>query len=143
MLHGEHALHEVEGEAGDAGHSGQLLPDERLFHGAVHVEDAVHGARGGRGRQRAPVHGLGRVMAAAAVPVVMVVVAAFVVMRMAAFRMGVRVVAVPVVMAAAFVAVVMAVAAVLVAVVFVPGGQGGMKYLVTYEAVRVPGTAGA
>lgn len=64
----------------------------------------------------------------------MVVVAAFVVMRMAAFRMGVRVVAVPVVMA---------VAAVLVAVVFVPGGQGGMKYLVTYEAVRVPGTAGA
>ena len=91
----------------------------------------------------------------------MVVVAAFVVMRMAAFRMGVRVVAVfvvmaaafivimvmmmlvPVVMAAAFVAMVMAVAAVLVAVVFVPGGQGGMKYLVTYEAVRVPGTAGA
>ena len=62
----------------------------------------------------------------------MVVVAAFVVMRMAAFRMGVRVVAVSVVMAAA-----------LVAVVFVPGGQGGMKYLVTYEAVRVPGTAGA
>ena len=145
MLHGEHALHEVEGEAGDAGHSGQLLPDERLFHGAVHVEDAVHGARGGRGRQRAPVHGLGRVMAAAAgaVLVRMVVVAAFVVMRMAAFRMGVRVVAVSVVMAAALVAVVMAVAAVLVAVVFVPGGQGGMKYLVTYEAVRVPGTAGA
>ena len=57
-------------------------------------------------------------------------------MRLAAFRMGVRVVAVPVVMAAALVAVVMA-------VVFVPGGQGGMKYLVTYEAVRVPGTAGA
>ena len=56
----------------------------------------------------------------------MVVVAAFVVMRMAAFRMGVRVVAVPVVMTAALVAVVMAVAAVLVAVVFVPGGQGGM-----------------
>ena len=65
----------------------------------------------------------------------MVVVAAFVVMRMAAFRMGVRVVAVSVVMTAALVAVVMAVAAVLVAVVFVPGGQGGMKYLVTYEAV--------
>ena len=73
----------------------------------------------------------------------MVVVAAFVVMRMAAFRMGVRMVAVSVVMTASLVAVVMAVAAVLVAVVFVPGGQGGMKYLVTYEAVRVPGTAGA
>ena len=57
--------------------------------------------------------------------------------------MGVRMVAVSVVMTAALVAVVMAVAAVLVAVVFVPGGQGGMKYLVTYEAVRVPGTAGA
>lgn len=70
--------------------------------------------------------------AAGAVLVRMVVVAAFVVMRMAAFRMGVRVVAVSVVMTAA-----------LVAVVFVPGGQGGMKYLVTYEAVRVPGTAGA
>ena len=125
---------------------------ERLARSAVvpvvvldDAKDAVYGARGGRGRQRAPVHGLGRVMAAAAgaVLVRMVVVAAFVVMRMAAFRMGVRVVAVPVVMAAALVAVVMAVAAVLVAVVFVPGGQGGMKYLVTYEAVRVPGTAGA
>lgn len=73
----------------------------------------------------------------------MVVVAAFVVMRMMAFRMVMRVVAVLMIMAAARVAVVMAVAFVFVAVVFVSGGQGGMKYLVTYEAVRVPGTAGA
>ena len=73
----------------------------------------------------------------------MVVAAAFVSMRMAAFRMVMRVVAVPVVMVAARVAVGMAVAAVFVPVVFVSGGQGGMKYLVTYEAVRVPGTAGA
>ena len=108
MFHGEHALHEVEAEPGDARDSGQLLPDERLFHGAVHVEDAVHGARGGRGRQRGPVHGLGRVMAAAAAVLVRMVVAA-------AFVAG--------------------------GGVFVSGGQGG--YLVTYEAVRVPGTAGA
>lgn len=71
----------------------------------------------------------------------MVVVAAFVVMRMTAFRMLMRVVAVLMIMAAARVAVVMAVAIMFVAVVFVSGGQGG--YLVTYEAVRVPGTAGA
>ncbi len=73
----------------------------------------------------------------------MVVAAAFVVMRMAAFRMGVRVVVMFMILAAARVAVVMTVATMFVAVVFVPGGQGGMKYLVTYEAVRVPGTAGA
>lgn len=66
----------------------------------------------------------------------MVVVAAFVVMRMTAFRMVMRVVAVLMIMAVARVAVVMA-----VAIMFVAGGQGG--YLVTYEAVRVPGTAGA
>ena len=73
----------------------------------------------------------------------MVVAAAFVVMRMAAFRMGVRVAAMFMIMAAARVAVIMTVAIMFVAVggVFVSGGQG--SYLVTYEAVRVPGTAGA
>ena len=73
----------------------------------------------------------------------MVVAAAFVVMRMAAFRMGVRVVVMFMILAAARVAVVMTVATMFVAVggVFVFGGPGG--YLVTYEAVRVPGTAGA
>ena len=86
--------------------------------------------------------------AAAAVMRVRIVAAVFVFVRVAVCRMGRRVavvpvVVMPVVMTAALVAVVMAVAAVLVAVVFVSGGQGGMKYLVTYEAVRVPGTAGA
>lgn len=77
--------------------------------------------------------------------VCMVVAAAFVVMRLAAFRMVMRVVAVLMVMAAARVGVVMAVVIMLVAVdgVFVSGGQGGMEYLVAYEALRVPGTAGA
>ena len=57
--------------------------------------------------------------------------------------MAMRVVAVLMIMAAARVAVVMAVVIMLVAVggVFVSGGQGGC--LVTYEALRVPGTAGA
>ena len=79
----------------------------------------------------------------------MVVVAAFVVMRMAAFRMGRRVAVVPVVvMPVVMVAACMAVAVALMSVavaggMFVTGGRGGMKYLVTYEAVRVPGTAGA
>ena len=143
MIHCEHALHEVELKARDAGNPGKLLAYKGFLHGAVHIEDAVHGARGGRGRQRGPVHGLGRVMAAAAVLVRMVVVAAFVFVRVAAFRMAMRVVAVLMIMAAARVAVVMAVVIMLVAVggVFVSGGQGGC--LVTYEALRVPGTAGA
>ncbi len=73
----------------------------------------------------------------------MVVVAAFMFMRGAAFRMVMRVDVVPMIMAAARVTVIMTVAIMFVAVggVFVSGGQGG--YLVTYEAVRVPGATGA
>ena len=89
------------------------------------------------------------VAAAAAVMRVRIVAAVFVFVRVAVCRMGRRVAVVPVVvMPVVMVAACMAVAVALMSVavaggVFVTGGRGGAGHLVTYEALRVPGTAGA
>lgn len=87
--------------------------------------------------------------AAAAVMRVRIVAAVFVFVRVAVCRMGRRVAVVPVVvMPVVMVAACMAVAVALMSVavaggMFVTGGRGGTGHLVTYEALRVPGTAGA
>ena len=82
--------------------------------------------------------------AAAAVMRVRIVAAVFVFVRVAVCRMGRRVAVVPVLMVAACMAVAVALMPVAVAGgVFVTGGRGGAGHLVTYEALRVPGTAGA
>ncbi len=46
MIDREHALHEVEREPGYAGNRGELFSDERLFHWAIHIHNAVYGPRG-------------------------------------------------------------------------------------------------
>ncbi|MNN36653.1 hypothetical protein D3C81_1505560 [compost metagenome] len=59
MVHVQHAVHQVEIQAHDAGHAAQLVADQTFFRGAIHVGDAVFGrARAidggaGQGRRRA------------------------------------------------------------------------------------------